>query len=183
MAIVFALPRLFDAVAARFAAEGLDVPMAFGWRAASEQIQGTTRIVWTPGDAGGGLGAIGPARFPGQSTRALAQLLEACTVDIFAADPLLGADERAQYQAARTLFDAWLRAVYLEAHGTFKIASATWAGGDRGRRMGASIRVVFTVQAPILDELTDAEDIPLDAAALDVAESDHTEPQTVTAET
>ncbi|HYG68650.1 MAG TPA: hypothetical protein VD838_13360 [Anaeromyxobacteraceae bacterium] len=182
MAIVFALPHLFDRVAARFAAEGLDVPMAFGWRAASEQIQGTTRIVWTPGDAGGGLGAIGAARFPGQDPRRpLAQLLEACTVDMFAADPLLGADERAQYQAARTLFDAWFRAVYLEAHGTFKITSATWAGGDRGRRMGASIRVVFTVQAPIFDELTDADAIPLDAAALDVAESDHTEPLTVTA--
>lgn len=181
MAIVFALPHLFDRVAARFAADGLDVPMVFGWRAGSEQVQGLTRIVWTPGDAGGGLGAIGPAHFPGQSRRALAQLAEACTVDLFAADPLLGADERAQYQAARVLFDALIRAIYLEAHGTFKIVSATWAGGDRGRRMGASIRVVLTVQAPILDELTDADEIPLDAAALDVAESDHTEPLTVTA--
>jgi hypothetical protein len=184
MAIVFALPRLFDAVTARFAAEGLPVPMSFGWRTSSEQIQTTRRITWTPGDTNGGLGAVGAARFPGQDPRRpLAQLLEACTVEIFAADEVLGAEERAQYQAARVLFDAWLRAVYLEAHGTFKIVSATWAGGDRGRRMGATIRVVFTIQAPIFDEVTDAEDLALDAATLDVFESDRTEPLTVTAET
>lgn len=180
MAIIFALPHLFDAVAARFAAEGTLVPMAFGWRAPAEQIHGTRRIVWIPGDAGGGLGALGAAKWPGQNPRSLATLSELCTVEITAFDDITPEDERAQYQAARELFDAWLRAVYLEAHGTYQIVSATWVGGDRARRAGATIRVVFAVQAPIFDEPVAIADVDTQAE-LNLHELDVHEPQTVPA--
>jgi hypothetical protein len=180
VAIVFALPRLFDAIVERFDAEGTDVPQLFGWLAVNEQIHTTARIVWSPGDPGGNLGAIGPGKYPGQNPRQLATLEELCTVEIFASNLEVRDDERAQYQAARELFDAWLRAVYLAAHGTFKILSASWVGGDRAHRMGATLRVVFSIQAPVTDEPITITQIQADAAVLSVAELDVTESLTVT---
>lgn len=172
MAVVLALPRLFDAVAARFAAEGLDVPMSFGWLASAEQMRSDRRIVWIPGDEGGGLGAVTGARYPGGNPRALAGLDELCRVEITGSDP--EHSERAQYQAASVLRMAWHRAVYLEARGTFKITGAKWVGGDRGRRMGATISITFTIQSPVPDTAVATAAVDT-AAALDVAEHDLTE--------
>lgn len=174
MAIVFALPHLFDAVAARFTDEGTNVPMAFGWLAPNEQMRTTSRIVWSPGDASGNLGALGAGKYPGGNPRQLATLEELCTVEITAADTP-STDERKQYQAVRELYDAWLRAVYLAAHGTYRIVSGAWVGGDRARRMGATLRVVIAVQAPVFDEALETEAVEIEAATIDVEQLDVTE--------
>ena len=174
MAIVFALPRLYDAVVARFAAEGTLVPHAFGWLAPAEQMHGLTRVTWTPGDPNGSLGAITGPKYVGQNPRQLATLAELVTIEINAFDPTSSSDERAQYQAVREVLDAELRAVHLAAVGTYQILSATWVGGDRGRRMGATIRIVLSVQAPLLDLAIAIA--PADTgAAIDLHELDVTE--------
>ena len=179
MAVILSLPRLFDAVVARFAAEGIDVPQTFGWLAPAEQMRTATRITWTPGDAGGSVGTIGPAKYPGGNPRQLATLNELCTVEITAFDDTAPTNERAQYQVTRDLFDAWKRAVYLAARGTYQILSATWAGGDRARRMGSTIRVVFAVQAPITDRAVETTEAIPESAAIDVELADATENLTV----
>jgi hypothetical protein len=167
VAIVFALPYLFDRVAARFAAEGTDVPMAFGWQAASEQMRTSRRITWIPGDEGDGLGALSAAKFPGQAVRTIATLNELCTVLIEAFDDVERSDERRQYQAVRELFDAWLRAVYLEARGTYQIMTAKWVGGDRARRAGAALRIIFAIQAPVFDGAIGVETVDVERASID----------------
>lgn len=178
MPTTFALSRLYQRVQARFAAEGFDVPMAFGWLAPSEQIAGLARITWTPGDEGGALGVIGPPKYVGGTPRQLATLAELCTVEIAAFEPTRAGDEIAQYEVTRELFDAWLRAVRLEAHGTYTIVSAKWIGGDRVRRAGGAIRVVLAVQAPILDQDTDTATVDA-GASITVRELDAIEPLAV----
>ncbi len=185
MAIIFALTHLFDAVRARFEADGVNVDadgnpdpveQSFGWLASAEQLRGRRRIVWTPGDEGGALGAVGAAKYPGGDPRSLATLGELCTVEITAYDDGERTDERRQYQATRELFDEWMRAVYLVARGWFRVVSAKWVGGDRARRLGATIRVVIALDAPIFDRATGA-DATVDPAhaRIDVTELEHTE--------
>ena len=175
MAIVFALPHLFDAVVARFTAEGpVGVAQSFGWLAPAEQMRSARRIVWTPGDEAGNLGAVTAPKYTGGNPRQLATVLELCTVEISAYDDTAPANERKQYQIARELYDTWLRAVDLAAHGTYLITSSKWVGGDRTSRAGAAIRVVFTVQAPVVN--TPIATAPVDTgAAIGVHELDVTE--------
>lgn len=181
MAIIFALPRLFDAVVARFAAVGpVGVEQSFGWLARVEQMRAAKRIVWTPGDEGGNLGAVVPPKYVGQKTRQVATLLELCTVEISAFDTTASANERVQYQGARELHDAWLEAVELTAYGTYKILSSKWVGGERTRRAGAALRTVFSLQTPILT--TPVDTAPVDTgAAIGVHELDVGEPLDVPA--
>jgi hypothetical protein len=152
MAIVFALPRLFDAVVARFAAESVAVPNVFGWREPAKRSGKTHRIVWVPGDdESGELGEIGEPKQPGRNPRPLATLDELFTVYIEARDDGAAEDELAQYIAARTLFDTWYRAVYLAARGTIRIESSAWVISKKERRAGAAIRVLCTIEAAIVD--------------------------------
>lgn len=151
MATILALPKLFDDVNARFVAEGTGVPNLFGWRKSAQQLATGKRIVWIPGDTRGSLGAMLPARNPGRNPRPIATLEELFTVEISSNDPTQLEDERAQYQATRELYDAWYRAVYLAARGTFRVLSDEWIVDKKERRFGAAIRVVCAVQAEIPD--------------------------------
>jgi hypothetical protein len=151
--VIFALPRLFDAVVARFAAESVDVPNTFGTREVSRQGP-PKRLIWVPGDDGDA-GQIGPARYPGRHPRPLATLGELFTVYVVAQDPTASENERAQYQAARELFDAWFRAVYLAAYGTFTVQRVEWVHDKTVRRFGEALRVVCSIEAPIFDEVHD----------------------------
>lgn len=173
-----AIPTLYDRVAARFLAEGTNVPMAFGWNAASTQLRSDARIVWIPGDQSGNLGRIGAPKYPGQDQ--LRTLFELVTVEIVTADTTALDDERAQYRSARLLHDAFIRAVHLSAVGTYQITSDGWMSGDRNRRYGAGIRLVLEVQAPITDDALERESLLLDAALLAAYELDHEETISVT---
>lgn len=152
------------------------VEQPFGWREPAKR-SATFRIVWVPGDdQSGDLGEVGPARNPGRNSRPLATVQELFTVYIEARDNTAPQNELAQYTAARLLFDAWLRAVYLAAHGTFEIKSARWLADLKQSRAGATLRVLASVQAMVPDAPFEAA--PADTAAdvttseLDVDEED-----------
>lgn len=178
MAIILALPALVDAVTARFEAE-LDAPPAqsFGWREPARQPR-SHRIVWVPGDdEGDALGEVSAAKYPGRNPRPLATVHELATVYLEAVDTSARENERAQYVAARLLFDAWLRAVYLAAHGTYRIESVRWVTGAKERRYGAAIRVLLSIEAMVPDEAHEL--VPADAhAEIDVEELDVSETMT-----
>lgn len=185
MAIVLALPRLYDAVVARFAAEGTAVPNLFGWREPAQKLVNGSRICWVPGDDTGALGDVGPAKYPGRVPRSIATLLELFTVTIQANDPSSPENERLQYQAVRELFDAWYRAVHLAAYGTFQVVSTEWVTDKKERRFGAALRVACTIEAMIPDPIspdsvTDATEAAkpdpmlaeVETTVLDVSETD-----------
>lgn len=167
-----ALLKLYDDVTARFAAEGTPISMGFGWRTRVEKLLRSPSIAWIPGD-GATVGEWAPPRNPGRNPRPLGTLLELCTVQIVGRDNRAPEDERAQYEATRLLFDAWYRAIYLAAYGTFEIVSTEWVVDQELRRSGAAIRCVFTIQAMIPDaplgSVTDASAVA-DVSVLDVTE-------------
>ena len=190
----FALVRLYEAVIERFRDEGsgpespADVAQSFGWREEPRSMVTAGRIVWRPGDASNGLGTFGPAKQVGRiDARPLATLFEFCTCTISAHDPSAPTNEIAQYTATRALFDAWYRAVYLAARGTFSIVSAEWVTGNPVNsivqaRHGGAIRVVLQLDAAILD--APLESAPTDTAAVVTSTMDATDdeaPETIEA--
>jgi hypothetical protein len=167
MTDTLAVPYLYNAVVARFAAEGTLVPNSFGWREPAKQ-KAPPVIEWVPGDdSNGAIGDIDAARSPGRlPARPLATLHELVTVYIASVDATAPGDaenEAKQYAATRFLFDAWYRAVYLAMRGQFAIKSAGWVTDKQVRRRGATIRVLLAVDAMIPDaQLTTA---PVDTGA------------------
>ncbi len=152
MATILALESLFDAVVERFECENTNAAQTFGWREPSKQLQAFPRIVWVPGNPTGGIGSMGPARFPGRTPRRpIATLAELCTVTISAEDTSDSRNERLQYHAARVLFDAWYRAVYKHARQTHTIESVDWVISKNENRRGASVRVVLAILSMIPD--------------------------------
>lgn len=155
MADTLALPWLYDQVQARFTAEGLTVPMTFGWRQPTQRLLLGNRLLWVPGDPDDGTaGVVGAARYPGRNPRPLATLPEVFTVFVLAADVLTPELERAQYIAVRTLFDAWYRAAFLAATDTLAVEDVRWLVEKKDRRYGAGLRATCTIQAMIPDAPT-----------------------------
>jgi len=153
VAVIFALEHLFDSVVQRFADEKTLIDNSFGWKEPSRQGSNNNRIIWIPGDGSNSLGDLGAPRYPGGlPARPIAMLLESFTCLIVGADPQAQDDDRAQYHQARLNYDAWLRAVYLAAVGTFAIKSQAWDMTRKEGRFGAAIKVVGTIQAVIPDE-------------------------------
>lgn len=158
-----AIERLYAAVTARFTSEGTGAANVFGWRMPAQHVEGN-RIAWVPGDTSGRVGETTAPRQPGRNPRPLATLRELFTVVINAVDTADLENEALQYRAARLLRDAWFRAVYLAAHGTFAIVSEDWITDKLERRYGAALRVVIALDAMVPDE--PAELAPVDTAAL-----------------
>lgn len=165
MSYVLALTSLYDGVVSRMEAAGYTGEQPFGWREPAKRLAGR-RIVWVPGDDDA-VGDVGAPKKPGRNPRPLWTIDELCTVFVEAFDEAAPEDERAQYQAVRELLDAWLRAVYLEAHGTVEIADLRWVTDKNLRRAGAAVRAVLTVQAMV----PDAPDPSLTAASTTTASS------------
>ncbi len=183
MAVVLALPYLFDAVVARFAAEAAaasvaPVPNIFGRRASAQQIATSSRIVWMPGDPNNSLGEYAAPKQPGRDPRPLATLRELFTVELHASDPTKPEDELAQYQAVHELHDAWFRAVYLAARGTVVFGRPERMGGKKERQHGEAWRVVCTIDAMIPDAPYTTATIT--GAAIATSELDRTETTTTT---
>jgi hypothetical protein len=175
---MFAVTYLFDNVVARFQDEGTQVPNLFGSREPAKKLVTGNRITWVPGDPNGALGAMLPAKQPGRNPRPLMTIEELVTVEIQASDPSSPENERKQYEATRLLYDAWLRAVYLAARGTFRVVTSSWLNDKKERRHGAAIRVVLAIDAMVPDL---AQEIaPVDTGAnIDVHEFDVTDNLTV----
>lgn len=159
-----AVEVLFDAVVARFAAEGTNAANTFGWREPEKHVEGS-RIAWVPGDPTGRIGLTGPARFPGRNPRSLGTLRELFTCVISSSDPTDPENERAQYKATRILRDLWFRAVYKAAHGTFAIRDEQWVTRRNERRHGTALRVVVELESMIPDGATAQATAPVDTAA------------------
>lgn len=177
MSEVFALPLLFDAMSAILAADVIPPPtMKFGWKEVAKQInQGTgraNRIVFAPGDEHFEFGKDLAPDKPGRNPRPLATEEELFTAYIWAVDNSDRNNERLQYEAARALYDAWRRALYLATHtdgdngiGPAAVVMQRWSkSGDRLERpFGAEIIAVCTVQAMVPDiaddELGEADNV------------------------
>lgn len=167
MADQFALTKLYDDVLARFTLEGTVVTMAFGWREPAKQLVQGARIVWVPGDyPNGDLGSVAAAKYPGRNPRPLATLMESFYVEIQTVDPTDKEDERKQYTATRALYDAWYRACYLAAHGTFKVVKDNWINARKERRHGSAIRALCTIEAMIPDAALNNANVDEDVSAV-----------------
>lgn len=179
-----AFEKLYDDVVARFAAEGVytgstAVVQPFGWRSPFEQYDGVNRIAWVPGDVSGNAGTVKPAKYPGRlPRRPLATLHERFYVVVSSFDPADYENERKQYVATRLLRDAWHRACYLAAHGTWTIESETWIQTHNERRLGAALRVVCTIEAMVPDEVL--EQMPTDGAQAVIVQSELSVDETLT---
>jgi hypothetical protein len=155
MTDTLALEKLFDDVSHRFEDEETCVPNVFGWREPAKRSGQQNRIVWVPGDPSGAAGELVGARQPGRNPRPIATLVETFTVYLEARD-VVNQDlqnELYQYKAARLLFDAWYRAVYLSSTGRnlVEIKSSAWMVDRKVRPHGATLRVICTIQAMIPD--------------------------------
>jgi len=151
--IKLALEDMYDRVQASFADDGINAEHVFGWRTPAQYPGSLPRCAWVPGDDGA-LGELG-APLLAQDPRPLAQLNELFTVYMSASDPRDIENERAQYHATRFLYEAWFRAAYRAAHGTFRIKSQRWVHKQTDRSFGATLRVVCEIQAPLVDALPD----------------------------
>lgn len=150
-----AVENLFNQVTASFAADGIHAQNLFGWRIPTQHPFGP-RIAWVPGDPSNSAGLDTAPRGPGgYPVRALGMLRELCTVYFTAQDPSDPENELVQYHIVRQLHDAWFRAAYHAAYGTFWIRSTAWETKRSERRHGATMRIVFEILAPILDRLPD----------------------------
>jgi hypothetical protein len=100
-------------------------------------------------------------------------------VELTRADASSPEGERQQYLSCRELYDAWFRAVYKAAVGTFRIESSEWIVDKLERRHGAAIRVVLSIEAMVPDaELVTADADGL-SADLELSELDQTDCITV----
>jgi hypothetical protein len=149
-----ALENLFNQVVTSFQADGIHAVNVFGWREPTKH-PGGPRIAWVPGDPSNAAGVSTAPRGPGGFPRALFSFKELFTVYFTAQDPSDPENEQVQYHIVRNLHQAWLRAVYHIAHGTFTIRSEGWETKRSERRHGATLRLVCEILAPVLDILPD----------------------------
>lgn len=152
---VLALLVLYDAVAALFQEEAPSINCVFGWKEPPKQINhgegGANRVCFVPGDPGNGLGEDKPPKYPGRNPPAMATLDELFTVRVWAVDKASPNDERAQYEAARLLYDGVRRALSLCDPGGLRVRSQRWVRSNPERMFGAEIEMVCSVGAMIPD--------------------------------
>jgi len=151
MSVVLALPDLYDNVVSYFDSNSHDCAFSFGWREPETHKIDRRQIIFIPGDESGSVGDLVAPRNPGNNPRALHNLDELFTVRVEAFDISNAESERAQYQAARELFDLFVRALYLSAHGTYDVLSIDWDLSKKLRRHGAAIIVTASIKAIIPD--------------------------------
>lgn len=141
---------LYEAVTAELLADGTPVKNLFGWRIPAQHPIGN-RIAWVPGDPSGTVGSYLPPRNPGGYPRSLGTLGEVFTILINGQDPSDPENELRQYEIVRYLRDAWYRAAYHAAYGTFTVRNELWVNDRVERRHGAALKMVVELQAAILD--------------------------------
>lgn len=165
-----ALLVLFDAVEALFADEAPSLHCVFGWKEPPKQINqgdGTAnRVCFVPGDTADGLGADLPPKYPGRNPAAMATLEELFTVRLWAVDKATPNDERAQYEAARLLYDGVRRALSLCDPGGLKVKSQKWIRKNPERMFGAEIEMVCVVQGMVPDLPYEEAENPTGAVGL-----------------
>jgi hypothetical protein len=166
VASVLAVDLLWDGIQAQFAEDADPDPspiaFSFGWKEPAKQINqgvgGANRIVCVPGDPGRRFASDLPVRNPGRDPRSLGTKGELVTFFIWAADTTDLTSERKQYVAARLLYDAFFRAVYLVSHsdgdtgvGPVAFVDERWSLDKVERGFGAEIIAVCSVAAMVPD--------------------------------
>lgn len=161
LSIEFALEALYREVGALFDSEGTvvsdgiedkEITQSFGWREPAKLMESAPHIVWVPGDPNGGAGTIVSPRQPGQTpARSLNDFDELFYVEFHGINRAEFENEKAQYNAAMTLFHLWWRAVYIARCARVAFVSASWLNERKERRAGATLRAICSVQCPILD--------------------------------
>lgn len=162
---VLAVELLYDGIIAQltddFSPEPCPIYFGFGFREVamqSEGVGGANRIVLVPGDRSARFASDLPVRNPGRDPRSLGTKGEYVTFHIWGADPSDLTNERLQYRAARLLYDAFYRAVYLVSHsdgdvgvGPVSFVDEQWDADHIERGYGYVIIVVLSVAAMVPD--------------------------------
>lgn len=166
----------------RWTQTGPAVPtFAFGTREPAKRGD-TRRVIFVPGDDSGNAGDYAPARNPGRNPRPLGTLRERFTLYVEAFDSTSPESELAQWKAARLLWDATVRAIYLAAHGTFAILSTSHMIDRSTRRHAWSIRSIVEVEAMVPDAPAFIPTAPLDVELTAGLEVDDDAPVIITGE-
>lgn len=156
---ILAVSIVYGRLKAHFEAEIPGVPVLFGWREPPKTINRNPgndtrvamRICVIPGDGADMVGVDRSAKYPGRNPASIATLTEAFRVRLWAVNMLQTSDELAQYEAARMLYDAVRRALFLADPGGLAISQVRWIRENKERIYGAEIEIVCTVDANIPD--------------------------------
>lgn len=144
------LLKLVHDVRARFKLEGTPAEVLLGAREVTKQVnQGAgraARVVFVP--IGGRYAA---PRNPGRNPRPLATWLATAEVHVWGYDGTKTNDEEAQIEAAWTLHDAVVRAIYLAAHGTFTLDQPKWNNAVVERTFGKEMIFTLSIECPVMD--------------------------------
>lgn len=163
----------------RWTQTGPEVPaIVFGTREPAKRGD-VYRIVFVPGDDAGFAGDYSPARNPGRNPRPLGTLRERFTVYVEAFDATAAESELAQWKACRLLWDALVRAIHLEAHGTFFVLSTSHMVDRSTRRHAWSMRSVVEIESMVPDAPAFVPTVPLDAELTEGLETDSDEPEVI----
>jgi len=113
----------------------------------------TYRVIFVPGDEAGNAGEVRAARNPGRNPRPLATFDELFTIycEAFDATAISPEVELRQWKAARLLWDAVVRAIYLSAHGTYEVVSVEHMIERATRRHAWTIRSLVRIQSMVPD--------------------------------
>lgn len=149
---------LYDATTALLKEERPDCVSVFGWRAHTRNQDKPASIGWHPGDPQGLVGDLfAPSNTIVRPNASLATLKEQFTIFCHARPPITKrpAEEIENYAAARALFDAFMRAVTAASFevgtaGRLLFSKLGWELDKNERPMGATIRVLATLEAAIL---------------------------------
>jgi hypothetical protein len=160
MAIVLAIPYVYSLVVADLAVRSPDVVPFFGWSKVPRQKRSYAVMIWVPGDPSGNAGKDLPPRNIGENPRNVADFDELFQVQLAAHDASKPADDLAQYNITRLLYNDFRAALYLSAHGTVFIDSISWnlTGGADGR-LGGEILCGCRLRSPVPDLLAEASEI------------------------
>ncbi len=130
--------------------------IVFGWRQAPQQINqgstGASRIVISPGDKAGKIGAYSGAKLPGRNPNPLATLGELATIYLWAVDAV-DVTDLGQYRVARRLHDLVVPILIRKFKGRWALVSSEWLRPELERKYGAEMALTITVEAYVPDDV------------------------------
>jgi hypothetical protein len=147
------LTALYRHVKARLAASGITAEVRFGVREPTKQInQGpgrANRVVFSPGDESGALGAYDAPVKPGRNPRSLWDWVLVARVYVWAYDPSDAHDESVQWDAVTELHDCVVEAIHSYTAGFYKL-SAPRRLGLIEKRFGEEVMFWLEYRQPVL---------------------------------
>ncbi|WP_437606258.1 hypothetical protein WMF20_35400 [Sorangium sp. So ce834] len=147
------LTALYRHVQERLEVAGVTAEVRFGRREPAKQInQGVgraNRVVFSPGDDGGGLGGYEAPVKPGRNPRPIWDWLLVARVYVWAYDGSAPNDEALQWDAVTELHDLVLEAIHSYTAGFYQPSSPRVLGTTE-RRFGEEIVFLLEHRQPVL---------------------------------